>query len=103
MFNFICLNPVGGLRIAYVIVSTESDELQTAGFSAIRDLLDQETAFNRRGAAAGPKVFITDDAAGTINALHYVWPSALHILCQWHTWNAVWRLCNNGNNSIKKA
>ena len=41
-------------------------------------------AFYKRGAAAGPKVFITDDAAGTINTLKNVWPSALHILCQWH-------------------
>ena len=41
-------------------------------------------------------------AAGTINALKIVWPSALHILCQWHTLNAVWRFCNNGNNGIKK-
>ena len=31
-----------------------------------------------------------------------VWPSALHILCQWHTLNAVWRFCNNGNNGIMK-
>ena len=41
-------------------------------------------------------------AAGTINALKIVWPSALHILCQWHTLNAVCRFCNNGNNGIKK-
>ena len=41
-------------------------------------------------------------AAGTINALKNVWPSALHILCQWHTLNAVCRFCNNGNNGIKK-
>ena len=73
-----------------------------AAFSAIKDLLDQELAFYKRGAAAGPKVFITDDAAGTINALRNVWSSALHILCQWHTLNAVWRFCNNGNNGIKK-
>ena len=31
-----------------------------------------------------------------------VWSSALHILCQWHTLNAVWRFCNNGKNGIKK-
>ena len=41
-------------------------------------------------------------AAGTINALKIVWPSALHILCQWHTLNAVCRFCNNGNNGIMK-
>ena len=43
--------------------------LQAAAFSAIKDLLDQELAFYKRGAAAGPKVFITDDAAGTTNAM----------------------------------
>ena len=57
MFNFICPSPVGGLRIAYVIVSTESEELQADAFSAIKDLLDQELAFYKRVAAAGPKVF----------------------------------------------
>ena len=36
MFNFICPSPVGGLKIAYVIVSTESEELQTAAFSALK-------------------------------------------------------------------
>lgn len=53
------------------------------------------------GTAAFPKVFITDNTTETINALHNVWPSALHILCKWHTWNAVWHFCNNGNNRIK--
>ena len=51
MFNFICPSPVGGLRIAYVIVSTESEELQAAAFSAIKDLSDQELACYKRGAA----------------------------------------------------
>ena len=47
-------------------MSTESEELQTGAFSAIKDLLDQELAFYKRVAAAG-------------------------ILCQWHKLNAVWR------------
>ena len=64
--------------------------------------LDQEKAFFHRGAEQGPHIFITDDATATIKALENVWPSAIHILCQWHCLQAVWRYLGNGRNQIKK-
>ena len=99
-YRFITCSPAGGLPIGWIVCSNESEEMLTAAFGALRDILPDDAFYGR--STLGPKIFLTDDAASEIAALKNIWPEATHLLCQWHCCQAVWRWLWSANHSIAK-
>ena len=100
-YRFITCSPAGGLPIGWIVCSNESEEMLTAAFGALRDILPDDAFYGR--STLGPKIFLTDDAASEIAALKNIWPEATHLLCQWHCCQAVWRWLWSANHSIAKS
>ena len=81
--KFLTESPAGGLPLGFLVLSNHSQATLEAGLQDLKALLP-DGAFGGRGREVGPKVIMTDDDTGEINALANTWPQATHLLCQWH-------------------
>jgi len=73
----------GGLPLAIIITTSESEDAITEALRIIKDDLS-ENLFN-------PKIFMTDNNSAERNALAAVFPNAVLLLCQFHVLQAIWR------------
>ena len=81
--KFLTESPAGGLPLGFLVLSNHTQTTLEAGLSDLKALLP-DGAFGGRGREAGPKVIMTDDDTGEINALASAWPESNLLLCQWH-------------------
>ena len=65
--RFLTCSPCGGLPLATLITSCESEQLLTTAFQTLQESLPI-TAWYKRG-DLGPSIFLTDDCSAEINAL----------------------------------
>ena len=98
--KFMTCSPAGGLPLGFVVTSSESENVLTAAFKALKHLLPSDAFYNRK--RAGPVLFMTDDAPAEVNARRHVWPKATFLLCVWHVLTAVWRWLWNAKHQIRK-
>ena len=81
--KFMTESPGGGLPLGFLVLSNHTENTLHAGIKDLKALMPDQ-AFAGRGKDLGPRVILTDDDSGEINALGTVWCGTNFLLCQWH-------------------
>ena len=66
-FRFLTSSPAGGLPLAFIVCSNETEDLLTQAFQTLQDVLPDYSWFKRN--KSGPSIFMTDDCKAEYKAL----------------------------------
>ncbi len=101
-FFMLCTHsPAGGLPLAILITSDETEKTLTMGLNLVKECLPQ-TAFYGKGPDVGPSTFLTDNCSEERAALKAVWPQSKTFLCVFHLLQAIWRWLLEKKNDISQ-
>lgn len=100
VFSLLTHSYAGGLPLGIIITTSESTETITRGLVIFNGLLDQSCFYGR--GIKGPMMFMTDDNASEMLALHSVYPESRLFLCIFHILQAFWIYLGQAKNAIKK-
>lgn len=82
VFTLLTNSYAGGMTVAVVITTVESEEAISTALRMIKEMTDNKFA---------PKIFMTDNSAAERAAIRSVFAKSLLLLCQFHVLQALWR------------
>jgi hypothetical protein len=96
MYLMLTDSEAGGIPLALLIVSSESERVLYEACMLYRSMLNDSMHYGRGN--AGPQVFLTEDCPTLRNTLSAVFPGSTLLLNTLHLIQASWKhLCNQGN------